>query len=75
MLRRSMDGNRLLASLFLGLLGLGIFLFGKRQGRLPHLVLGLGLLVSTYFVSSIPLMFLIGAVSLALLWALVRLGW
>lgn len=65
----------MLAALFVGSVGLGLFLYGKRQGRLPHLLLGLTMLVSTYFVSSVIVMLLMGGGLALLLWALVRLGW
>lgn len=70
-----MDANGLLASLFISSIGLVAFLYGKKQGRLPQLVIGLVLLVYTYFLSSVAWMFAIAAALLALLWLAVRLGW
>jgi hypothetical protein len=69
------DPNWLLASLFVSSIGLVIFLYGKKQGRVPHLVIGFVLVVYGYFLSSVAWMLAIGALLLALLWLVVRLGW
>jgi hypothetical protein len=69
------DPNGLLASLFIGSIGLVIFLYGKKQARIPHLVIGLVLLVYGYFLSSVAWMLVIAVLLLALLWLVVRLGW
>jgi hypothetical protein len=71
----NLDANWLLASLFVSSIGVVAFLYGKKQGRLPHIVIGLILVVYTYFVSNILLIFVIAAVLIALLWFVVRLGW
>jgi hypothetical protein len=71
----NLDGNAILASLFIGLVGFGILVYGKRQSRVPHMAVGLVLLIYPYFVSNLALM---GAIALALvggLWLAVRLGW
>ena len=70
-----MDPNALLASLFISSVGLVSFLYGKKQGRIPQLVIGLVLIVYTYFLTSIVWMFVIAAALLALLWIVVRLGY
>ncbi len=70
-----MDANNLLASLFISAIGLVTFLYGKKQGRLPQLVIGFVLIAYTYFLSSVAWMFAIAALLLALLWLVVRLGW
>lgn len=56
-----MSGSFLLASLFIGSVGLGLFMYGKRQRRAPHLAVGIVLMVYTYFVPNVPLMVVIGA--------------
>ena len=53
--------------MFIGSVGLGLFVYGKRQRRAPHLVVGIVLMVYTYFVPNVPLMLLIGAGLLGLL--------
>jgi len=69
------DANGFLASLFISSIGLVTFLYGKKQGRIPQLVIGLVLVVYTYFLSSVVWMFVIAALLLGLLWLAVRLGW
>ena len=70
-----MDANALLASMLVSSIGLVAFLYGKRQGRIPQLAIGLLLVVYPYFVSSVVWMFAIAVALLALLWFVVRLGW
>ena len=62
-----MSGNFLLASLFIGSIGMGLFIYGKRQRRAPHLAIGVVLMVYTYFVPNVALMCVIGAALLGLL--------
>ncbi len=71
----NLDGNAILLSLFIGLVGFALLVYGKRQSRLPHMGVGLVLMIYPYFVSNLMLM---GGVALALvagLWGAVRLGW
>ncbi len=60
-----LDGNSLLASLLVSTLGFGIFLYGKRQTRIPQLIGGLLMMVFPYFVSNPWLILGIGAVLVA----------
>ncbi len=69
------DGNALFASIMIGTVGLGIFIYGKRQGRFPHMLAGVGLMAYPYFVSNVLLMAGIAMALLAVLWLVVRLGW
>ncbi len=48
-----MNGNALLASIVIGSVGLGCFVYGKRQRRVPHLLAGIVLMVYPYFVGSV----------------------
>jgi hypothetical protein len=50
------NANSLLASVLLGSVGLGFFVYGKRQQRIPHAAVGVALMVFPYFVSSVALM-------------------
>ena len=70
-----MDANELLASLLVSSIGLVTFLYGKKQGRLPQLVIGFVLIVYSYFLSTVAWTFAIAAALLGLLWLVVRLGW
>jgi hypothetical protein len=54
--------------------GTAFFMYGKRQGRLPHMLAGAALVVYPYFVSSVALMGAIGVGMVAALWGAVRLG-
>lgn len=63
-----------MASIVVGSVGLGLFIYGKKQRRSLHLAAGILLMVYPYFVSSIPLMFVIAAAVLGLLYLAKRLG-
>ena len=69
-----LDGNSLLASLLIGLVGTAFFMYGKRQGRFPHMLVGAALVVYPYFVSSVALMAGIAVGLVAVLWGVVRMG-
>ncbi len=69
-----MNGNALLASLVIGSVGLGLFMYGKRQRRVPHLLAGVVLMVYPYFVGSVALMAVIAAGLLGLLYLASYLG-
>ncbi len=69
-----LDANSLLASLLIGLVGAACFMYGKRQGRFPQMLVGALMVVYPYFVSSVPVMVAIAAALLAGLWGAVRLG-
>jgi hypothetical protein len=69
-----LDPNALLVALAAGSLGLGIFVYGKRQGRLAHMLAGVALMVYPYFVTGWALSAGIGAGLVALLVLAVRLG-
>jgi hypothetical protein len=66
--------NALLASIFLGSVGLGFFVYGKKQRRAPHLAVGVLLMVYPYFVSNVALMLLIGAGLVGLLYLATYVG-
>ena len=70
----NLDGNALLASLLIGSVGFVSFAYGRKQHRLPQMLVGLGLMGFPYFVDSIPWMFGIAAALLAVLALLVKLG-
>ncbi len=71
----SLDGNALLLSLFIGLVGLACFIYGKRQARLPAMLIGFVMMAYPYFVSNLLLMAGIAVVLLAGLWLAARQGW
>lgn len=69
------DPNALLASLLIGVAGLALFVYGKKQHRFPQLAVGLVLMVYPYFVPDALPMAGIAAGLLLLLWGATRLGW
>jgi hypothetical protein len=69
-----MSGNAMLASVLVGSIGLGLFVYGKRQRRVPHLLTGLVLMIYPYFVPSVALMLVIAAGLLGLLYLAKYLG-
>ncbi len=64
----------LLTSMLVSSVGLVLFMYGRRMKRVPQIVVGLVLVVFPYFVSSVWLMLVIGAVLVGGLWALLRMG-
>ena len=65
----------LFVSLLIGAVGMALFLYGKKQSRIPHLVAGLVLGIYPYFVTSIFWMVVVALVVLGGLWWAVRRGW
>jgi len=56
----------LLWGLLFGSIGMGYFVYGKRQGRIMALLSGIALIVFPYFITSWFLIILIGIVLMAL---------
>jgi hypothetical protein len=69
-----LSANSLLISLLLSAIGAGVWLYGKRERRLPQMVGGLALLVFPYFVSSALWMGIIGVAIIAGMCGAVRAG-
>ena len=69
-----MDLNSILAGVFISLVGLALLMYGRKQTRLPHMVVGLILIIYPYFVGSIVLQFGVAVVLLAALALASRLG-
>jgi hypothetical protein len=70
----NLDGNSLLVSLLIGSVGFVSLAYGKKQRRLPQMLVGVALMVFPYFVGNIPWMLGIAAALLASLWGMLRLG-
>lgn len=51
--------------LIFGSIGMGFFVYGKKQGAIVPVVCGLALMIFPYFVSSVLLMLLVGAALMA----------
>lgn len=68
------DGNSLLASMLIGLVGTGLFLYGRKQSRFPQMLVGAALVAYPYFVSSVAVMAAIAVGLVGALWVAVRMG-
>ena len=68
------DANALLASMAIGCIGLVAFLYGKKQSRIPQMVVGVALMVYPYFVSNLFIMAGIAVALLGALFVAVKLG-
>jgi hypothetical protein len=64
----------LFASLLVGTIGFGFFLYGRKQHRIPQLLAGLVLMAYPYFIESMGWMLGVGALVMAALWIVVRMG-
>ena len=65
---RGMDENHLWVSLVFGAIGAGMFLYGKKAGRMVPLGAGLGLMVVPYFIPNVLLMAAASCAITALPW-------
>ena len=61
-----MDSSTLLWGLLYGSIGMGYFVYGKRQQRVAALLSGIGLMVFPYFVSNVWLSLVIGVALMSL---------
>ena len=71
----SLDPTLLFLSLIPGGIGFVLFVYGKKQGRWPHLVAGLLLMAYPYFTQDITSMTAVGAAIGGGLWLALRQGW
>ena len=70
----NLDPGYLLASLVVSGVGYVLFSYGRKQSRLPQMVLGIVMLVYPYFITDLAWMLGICAALLLLLGLLARLG-
>jgi len=66
--------NTLLASMVIGSVGMGFFIYGKKQRRGPHLAAGVLMMVYPYFVPGVVASFLIAGGIVGLLCVASYLG-
>jgi hypothetical protein len=69
-----LETSSLVASLVVSSIGFVVFAYGKRQQRLPQVVVGLLVMAFPYFVPGVPLMASIAAILLGGLWLAIRFG-
>jgi len=70
-----LDATWLFLSLIPGGIGFVLLVYGKKQGRWPHIAAGALLTVYPYFATSVASLVLIGAAICGALWFAVRVGW
>jgi hypothetical protein len=71
----SFDPVWLFLSLIPSGIGFVLFVYGKKQGRPPHVVAGLVFMVYPYFTGTVTALVATGVLLGAGLYAVVRLGW
>jgi hypothetical protein len=71
----SFDPTFLFFDFIIGGVGLVLFIYGKKQQRLPQLVAGLLLMVYPYFVSTVAAILGVAAVIGVGLWWVIRVGY
>ena len=69
-----LETSSLIASLIVSSIGFVVFVYGKRQQRVPQIVVGLVLMGFPYLVPDVLLMASIAAVLLLGLWLAIRFG-
>lgn len=69
-----LDAGSLIASLIVSSIGFVVFAYGKREQRVPQVVVGLVLMAFPYAVPSVPGIAAIAGVLLAALWLAIRFG-
>ena len=69
------DMNWLCCSLLISGIGAVLFMYGKRQTRLPHMLAGIVFCVYPYLVANVWMMFIIAFLLGVILWAVVQMGW
>jgi len=68
------ESSSLIASLVVSSIGFVVFVYGKRQQRVPQVVVGLALMGFPYLVPSVAIMGAIAGVLLIGLWLAIRFG-
>ena len=65
-----MDSSSLVASFVFGMVGMGMFMYGRKAGRLVPLASGAGLMVLPYFITHLVIMLLVCSALTAVPWLL-----
>ena len=71
----SFDAGNLIAGFLISGVGFVLFSYGRKLGRIPHVVIGLVLMVFPYFVPSVLLMVGVAALLCGLLFLATRAGY
>jgi hypothetical protein len=70
-----MDPTLIFLSLLTSGVGFVLFVYGKKQERLPQLLGGIALMVYPYFVSTLTATLAVAGAIVAIVWLAVRQGW
>ena len=65
-----MDASLLMVSLVFGMIGMGMFMYGKKAGRPIPLAAGAGLMVVPYFITHLVVMLIVCSAITAVPWLL-----
>jgi 4-hydroxybenzoate polyprenyltransferase len=71
----SLDPTWLFLSLIPGGIGFVLLIYGKKQGRWPHLVSGLLFMAYPYVATTVTALLVGGCLIAGALWYAVRMGW
>ena len=71
----SFDAGNLIAGFLISGVGFVLFSYGRKLGRIPHVVIGLVLMVFPYFVPSVLVMVGVAALLCGLLFLATRAGY
>lgn len=69
------DSTWLFISVIPSSVGFGLFIYGKKQSRLPHLVGGIALMVYPYFFESVTGLVVAGGAITAAMYYAIHAGW
>jgi hypothetical protein len=69
-----MDGNTILAGFAVSTVGMGFFMYGKKQSRPPQMAFGVIAMVYPYFAGGPLLVLGVFVLLLALMWLAIRAG-
>jgi len=58
-----MNSTQLLLSILFSSIGLGYFIYGKKQQKIVSLICGIVLMIYSYFINNTVLLILIGAIT------------
>jgi hypothetical protein len=70
----SLDPGYILANILVSGIGFVLCSYGRKRRRNVHFGIGLVMLVYPYVITDVPLMLVVAALLLGLLWLLTRLG-
>ena len=71
----SLNANFLFASLLWGSIGVGYFIYGKKQSSWPPMIGGVLMVAVSYFIGSALLMSVVTLALIAAVYALLKLGY